>query len=283
MRRSRNGKYAADREKWAAWGASFALHILLFGVLAFFGVFSLFQPSSDNLQTVEVALYDADAGGGGEPAPSAGGSAEGAGVDISLPSDADLPAIHEDYTKSPEKQEEYRQKHQQKTDSSAEDGKKNSPDAKALTDGKDSGSGQEKQGTQGTGGNGNSSAPNAGNGSGGNGSGGGDGSKDSKEAGNGRDAAAAQRPKTPPQLLQSQNPRYPRDLEDQGIGGTVLLSLLVGSDGSVQSVSVAASSGYAALDAAAVDAGYGYRFLPARNVYDEPVACRISKRIIFQP
>lgn len=281
MYNSGNEKHAGScREKWAAWGISAAVHVLLFLLLASLGVFSLFRPSADDWQALDVTIYDAEAeaGGGGEQSPPAGGSAESAGVEISLPSEAALPQIHEEYTKSPERQEEYRQKHQQKPDSPAESGEKNSSaDAKPLTESNGSGDGQEAQGTQGRGGSGDSSARGAGNGAGsGTGNGG-------SEAGTGRDPAAAQRPKTPPQLLQSQNPRYPRDLEDQGIGGTVLLSLLVGDDGGVQSVSVAASSGYAALDAAAVEAGYGYRFLPARNVYDEPVACRISKRIIFQP
>lgn len=280
MYNSRKEKHAGSgREKWAAWGISAALHVLLFLLLAFCGVFSLFKPSADHWQALEVAIYDADAeaeaGGGGGQAPPAGGSAESAGVEISLPSEADLPQIHEEYTKSPERQEEYRQKHQQKPDVPADSGRKDLPDAKPSAD-DDGGDGQKAQGTQGTGGSGESSGR-------GMGTRAGEGSGNGSEAGTGRVPAAAQRPKTPPQLLQSRNPRYPRDLEDQGIGGTVLLSLLVGSDGGVQSVSVAASSGYAALDAAAIEAGYGYRFLPARNVYDEPVACRISKRIIFQP
>lgn len=257
------------REKWTAWGASLALHGVLFFVLAFFGVFSLLKPVYENPQTLEVTLYDADAvaEAGGEDAPVASGGSAAADVPtIVLPSEAALPEIHEDFTKSPAKQEEYRKQHQQKhvdssvskSDSSAENGEGNGT--------ANAGNGENETGN----GKGQGKGNNSGSGTGNN-------------AGTGRDAALAQRLKTPPQLLQGKNPRYPQDLEDEGIGGSVLLSLLVGSDGSVQSVSVAESSGYTEFDKAAVEAGYAYRFAPARNVYDEPVACRISKRMVFQP
>lgn len=271
----REKQAAPGRDKWTAWAASLALHAALFLLLAFFGVFSLPRPSHDSSQALEVALYDADAGGGSAQAPASAGPADSAVPEISLPSEAALPEIHEDYTKMSSRQEEYRQQHQQKQSSAspAESDKARPAAAKSPVGG--NGDGQDMKGkADGSGGKGDGTSA-------------GDGAGSSQGTGsgseNGRDAAAAQRPKTPPQLMQSRNPRYPRDLEEQGIGGTVVLSFFVGSDGSVQSVSVAASSGYEAMDAAAVEAGYGYRFLPARNVYDEPVACRISKRMIFQP
>ncbi|MEE1307119.1 MAG: energy transducer TonB, partial [Anaerovibrio sp.] len=86
-----------------------------------------------------------------------------------------------------------------------------------------------------------------------------------------------------PKFLGGNEPRYPRDLQEQGIGGTVLLRLTVTADGSVASVEIAGSSGYAALDNAAVKAAYSYSFAAARNVYDEPVTCIISKRVVFNP
>ena len=57
--------------------------------------------------------------------------------------------------------------------------------------------------------------------------------------------------------------------------------MLVGTDGSVESAEVSESSGYGEMDAAAVNAAYGYRFSPALNVYGEPVACHITRRIRF--
>ena len=99
--------------------------------------------------------------------------------------------------------------------------------------------------------------------------------------GSGRDAAAAQRPRTPPQLLSGSAPVYPKELEKKGITGTVGLAIVVGPDGSVQSVDVTSSSGEAELDQAAITAAYTYYFEPARNIYDEPVACRVNRSFSF--
>ena len=99
--------------------------------------------------------------------------------------------------------------------------------------------------------------------------------------GTGRDEAAAQRPRTPPQLLSGAAPVYPKDLERRGITGTVGLAIVVGSDGGVESVDVSSSSGQPELDQAAIEAAYTYRFEPARNIYDEPVACRVNRAFSF--
>lgn len=99
--------------------------------------------------------------------------------------------------------------------------------------------------------------------------------------GTGRDEAAAQRPRTPPQLLSGAAPVYPKDLERRGITGTVGLAIVVGSDGGVESVDVSSSSGQPELDQAAIEAAYTYRFEPARNIYDEPVACRVNRSFSF--
>jgi len=51
--------------------------------------------------------------------------------------------------------------------------------------------------------------------------------------------------------------------------------------GGVQSVDVTSSSGHAELDQAAITAAYTYSFEPARNIYDEPVACRVNRSFSF--
>ena len=99
--------------------------------------------------------------------------------------------------------------------------------------------------------------------------------------GTGRDAAAAQRPRTPPKLISSSAPVYPKELERKGITGSVGLAIVVGANGSVQSVDVTSSSGHAELDQAAITAAYTYYFEPARNIYDEPVACRVNRSFSF--
>lgn len=107
------------------------------------------------------------------------------------------------------------------------------------------------------------------------------GHKDIRCGSAGKCPAAAQRPKVPPRFLSGATPTYPPDLERKGITGTVGISLIVGADGGVQSASVSSSSGQPALDQAALNAAYTYRFEPARNVYDEPVACRINRSFSF--
>ena len=99
--------------------------------------------------------------------------------------------------------------------------------------------------------------------------------------GTGRDAAAAQRPSVPPKLLSGSAPAYPKELERKGITGTVGLAIVVGANGGVQSVDVTSSSGHAELDQAAITAAYTYSFEPARNIYDEPVACRVNRSFSF--
>ena len=99
--------------------------------------------------------------------------------------------------------------------------------------------------------------------------------------GTGRDAAAAQRPSVSPKLLSGSAPAYPKELERKGITGTVGLAIVVGANGGVQSVDVTSSSGHAELDQAAITAAYTYSFEPARNIYDEPVTCRVNRSFSF--
>ena len=66
-------------------------------------------------------------------------------------------------------------------------------------------------------------------------------------------------PAIPPRLLKSRQPSYPSSARSASIEGTTTVRILVGYDGEVESVIVAESSGNAALDAAAVDACYGWR------------------------
>ncbi|MFC2315565.1 MAG: energy transducer TonB, partial [Selenomonas massiliensis] len=81
--------------------------------------------------------------------------------------------------------------------------------------------------------------------------------------------------------LSGSAPAYPKELERKGITGTVGLAIVVGANGGVQSVDVTSSSGHAELDQAAITAAYTYSFEPARNIYDEPVACRVNRSFSF--
>lgn len=124
-------------------------------------------------------------------------------------------------------------------------------------------------------GNGNSDKGNGGNGNGGNGNG--NGGDMGGEATN----EVVNNPAQPPVPTHRAQPNYPSSARDAGIQGTVRIRFLIGKDGHVESASVAASSGNAALDQAAVDAAYRWRFSPAKDDQGRPVRCYASGPITF--
>ncbi|MGM9541037.1 energy transducer TonB [Anaerovibrio sp.] len=265
-----------QRDKFHAYGASALFHIVVFVLVALTGIFA--QAAQEKRPVVDVTVYDMAAdsggsGGGGSPALPPAADMPPAIDAVALPAETvKLPEIAEEYTKEPEKQQAYRETHR-----TAETPRQVFGAAAADVSGTASGIGR---------GSGDGTGSGAGEGAGtgeGSGTGNGSGNGTGDGSGSGRDEAAAKRPKTPPQFLGGKEPRYPRDLQEQGIGGTVLLRLTVTAEGSVAGVEIAGSSGYPALDTAAVKAAYSYSFAAARNIYDEPVMCIITKRIVFNP
>lgn len=78
-------------------------------------------------------------------------------------------------------------------------------------------------------------------------------------------------------------PVYPAAARARGVEGVVHLLVTIEADGSVGAASLAASSGHALLDAAALDAVRAWRFspalldgVPARTTYRLPVSFRLS-------
>ena len=67
-------------------------------------------------------------------------------------------------------------------------------------------------------------------------------------------------PKTVRSLLESPEASYPRAAYLRKLEGTVVLSMVVNSDGTVTEVEVIQSSGHRLLDRAALVAALGYRF-----------------------
>lgn len=65
--------------------------------------------------------------------------------------------------------------------------------------------------------------------------------------------------------LHNPQPPYPRAAKRSGLEGTVILRVLVGPEGKPQQIRVHESSGMELLDAAAVDAVLGWRFVPAKQ------------------
>jgi protein TonB len=72
-------------------------------------------------------------------------------------------------------------------------------------------------------------------------------------------------PVTPPQQRAGSPFRYPEDLWDAGVEGQTLLRVFVTAQGTVDSVRVEKSSGYAGFDSAAVQGAPQLRFEPARQ------------------
>lgn len=87
-----------------------------------------------------------------------------------------------------------------------------------------------------------------------------------------------------PVPLDAQSPvEYPAALYDQAIGGTVVLRLFVTETGAVvpESTRVQESSGYPALDSAALAASPKLRYAPATRD-GTPVAAPFTQPIIFR-
>ena len=221
------------------WPSAFGLSLLGHGALlcAVAGLMLLFPPPQPNREPIEVDLV-ADVGGGGG---GGGGGAEA--------KEEELPKIHEAKATptlpppAPQQQDEQAENdvHEiaPKTDQAAQPS-----DSSASTSGSDSSD---------SGGSGSGSG--GGNGSG-NGSGNGDGSGD----------GSAQTGETSgPQLLSAPAPAYPESARRAGISGTTVVGMTISTDGSVSSAWVESSSGNGTLDSAAVNAVYGWRFVPAKQ------------------
>ena len=85
----------------------------------------------------------------------------------------------------------------------------------------------------------------------------------------------------PPRPRKSIRPVYPEDARERGESGDVVLEISVGADGSVDAVRVLASTGFAALDEAAVKAARLARFVPAESG-GRPVASRARLTLSFK-
>lgn len=135
-------------------------------------------------------------------------------------------------------------------------------------DGNSNGNGTNGNGNGNSGGNGKGS----GNGSGGNGNG-----SDMGEATN----EVVNNPAQPPIPTRRVQPDYPSSARAAGISGTVRIRFLIGKDGSVESATISSSSGNADLDQAALNAAYGWRFIPAKDNLGRAVRCYAGVPITF--
>ncbi len=111
----------------------------------------------------------------------------------------------------------------------------------------------------------------AGNGSSGGGDTAGTGTKGGTSGTSGGGDAAPAAPPAPPaervaaSLRAEATPEYPQELIEDDVEGSVTVKILVAADGSVESVKLVTSSGYSAMDRAAIAAGYRFQFNPGDN------------------
>ena len=94
-------------------------------------------------------------------------------------------------------------------------------------------------------------------------------------------AACRPSPVTPPQPTGQSVVLYPEELWDAGAEGTTLLRLYVLSNGSADSAQVSRSSGFPALDRAAMEGSASLRFTPARH-RGQPVGAWVRLPVHFR-
>ena len=85
----------------------------------------------------------------------------------------------------------------------------------------------------------------------------------------------------PAQYVDNPEPHYPIRARRNGIQGTVLLDVIVGADGTAQSVKIAASSGHDILDHIARQTVKKWRFIPAKH-HGKPIEAGVEVPIQFQ-
>ena len=220
------------RGTYTALSLSLALHVILLLAAGALGLFSIAVPQTGDTP-VEVTLYDA-----GSPAAAGTGDAAPAPA-VSAVSDV----VIVDKTLPPETpQETPKQTSNPKTSATSS---KPSDGTQTGTVGSSGSSGGGD--TAGTGTKGGTSGT----------SGGGD--------------AAPAAPPAPPaervaaSLRAEATPEYPQELIEDDVEGSVTVKILVAADGSVESVRLVTSSGYSAMDRAAIAAGYRFQFNPGDN------------------
>ena len=217
------------RGTYTALSLSLALHVILLLAAGALGLFSIAVPQTGDTP-VEVTLYDA-----GPPAAAAAGDAAPAPA-VSAVSDV----VIVDKTLPPETPQETPKQTSNPQTSAAAPSK---PSDGTQTGTAGSGGGD----TAGTGTKGGTSGT----------SGGGD--------------AAPAAPPAPPaervaaSLRAEATPEYPQELIEDDVEGSVTVKILVAADGSVESVKLISSSGYSAMDRAAIAAGYRFQFNPGDN------------------
>ena len=241
-----------DEKRRRNWGfaGSAIIHVLIFLIVSFTGLFQ-FTHAQENI--VEVTFFGGGGGGGSDNAGVIEETEPEAAAAVEETSDSD--AIFE---ANKEEKPAVVKKQQVK------------PVVKSSGKGKGTGQGS---------GTGSGIGPGSGSGSGG---GHGSGHGTGTGSGSGPGSGITSSPAVPPRIIKSYQPPYPSAERNAGVEGTVSIRFLIGTDGSVEDVTVTSSSGNANLDNAAVAACRKWRFTAAKNSSGLPVRCYASIPIIFK-
>ena len=233
-----------DRQKAIGWGASFGIHVVILILVAMTGLFNAVSTAD---RPVDVDVYEI------APAPAAPTAAAEPAAAAPPPPSIDEIVVDKKEEK-PEPQEQPKEP-EKKQETAAQTQLSDAPPSDAPAHPSDAPPSDAPAQAS------NAPANNSGL--------------------SGRDSETAKRVSVPPVFLSGSAAAYPESLRAEGAEGSVTLSLVVGTDGSVESATVVSSSGYPAMDAAAQAAAYTYRFTPAENAYGEPVRASGSKTIRF--
>lgn len=247
--------------------AALAFHVLAAAVIGALGIQNREKLSP---QVIEITL---DAGGGGGGGNSAAESAGGPAI-LKEISDIVEKAEHKE-TLEPEKEQEEIPAAEE-TEAQEERSRETPAPPSASGDG-----GGTAASVEGTGsGDGQGSGEGTGSGSGegegeGGGIGGGEegGTGSGSGGGNGEGAGMAV---TAPVVISSVRPNYPRSAQNAEVEGVAYVTLSVDASGNVTEAVIAGSTGNPALDRAAVEAAYQWRFSPALDRYGQPSPCHIT-------
>lgn len=220
------------RGTYTALSLSLALHVILLLAAGALGLFSIAVPQTGDTP-VEVTLYDA-----GSPATAAAGDSAAAPA-VSAVSDV----VIVDKTLPPETPQETPKQ-------------TSNPQTSATSSKPSDGTQTGTVGSSGSSGGGDTA---------------GTGSKGGTSGTSGGGDAAPAAPPAPPaerveaSLRAEATPEYPQELIEDDVEGSVTVKILVAADGSVESVRLVTSSGYSAMDRAAIAAGYRFQFNPGDN------------------
>lgn len=247
--------------------AALAFHVLAAAVIGALGI-----QNRENLppRIIEITL---DAGGGGGGGNRASESSGGPAIlkDIS---DIVEKAEHKENLEPEKEQEEIPAA--EETEVQEERGRETSTMPSASGDGGGTAASGEGTGSGGGQGSGEGSGSGSGEGEGeGGGSGGGEGGGTGSGSGGGNGEGAGMAV-TAPVVISSVRPNYPRSAKNAEVEGVAYVTLSVDASGNVTGAVIAGSTGNPALDRAAVEAAYQWRFSPALDRYGQPSPCHIT-------